>query len=251
MASIKKIARRTSNILKYGLGGEARKRKKAAKSERREAKFESERWQKEGELAHRQYTNYDEYVEHQGSKLDQIIHRLRETEQEDFDDFKDRFAGCTSLPASQSVLCLGARLGTEVRAFHELGHFAIGIDLNPGEDNPYVVPGDFHAIVFPDGSVDAVYTNVMDHVYDVDKVMAEVKRLLRPGGLFIAELLEGFDEGFTPGEYEATHWRNTDEFIQRLTELSGLTVIEDREIGKRRSNSWRQVVFQKPQAEES
>lgn len=245
MASIKKIARRTANILRYGLGDGARARKKAAKKERREAKFESQRWQKDGDLARRQYASYDEYIEHQGSKLDQIIDRLRETEQEDYDDFVDRFQGCTSLPASQSVLCLGARLGTEVRAFHQLGHFAIGIDLNPGQDNPYVVPGDFHKIVFPDASVDAIYTNVMDHVFDVDKVMAEIRRLLRPGGLFVADLLEGFDEGFTPGEFEATHWRNTDEFIQRLVASSGLKVIEDREIGQRRSNRWRQVVFQK------
>ena len=47
------------------------------------------------------------------------------------------------------MLCLGARLGTEVRALHNLGYFAIGIDLNPGVDNPYVLMGDFHKLVFP------------------------------------------------------------------------------------------------------
>lgn len=31
-----------------------------------------------------------------------------------------------------SVLCLAARVGTEVKAFLDLGCFAMGIDLNPG-----------------------------------------------------------------------------------------------------------------------
>jgi len=248
MPIIKKITRRAGNIVRYGLGDKGRERKMAAKKQRREQKFASERWNQDGDLAKRQYANYDEYVSHQGDKLDQIIHRLRETEQEDYDDFKDRFEQCQALKKARSVLCLGARLGTEVAAMHALGHFAIGIDLNPGKDNSYVLPGDFHNIVFPDGSVDAIYTNVMDHVFDLDKIMAEINRLLAPGGVFIADLIQGFEEGFTPGEFEATHWRNTDEFMQKLCDLTGFEVIEDRMVGQRRNNTWRQVVFQKPAA---
>ena len=242
----KKLTRWIGNRLKYGIGDRGRERKLAAKMARREQKFESERWNKDGELAKRQYANYGEYVEHQGAKLDDIIHRLRETEQEDYADFKDRFEQCQSLQQARSVLCLGARLGTEVSAMHALGHFAIGIDLNPGKDNAYVLPGDFHAIVFPDGSVDAIYTNVMDHVFDLDKIMAEINRLLAPDGLFIADLIQGFEEGFTPGEFEATHWANTDDFMRKLSDLTGFEVIEDRMVGQRRNNTWRQVVFQKP-----
>lgn len=244
--STKKVTRWIANRLKYGIGEKGRERKLAAKKERRANKFESERWKRDGELARRQYANYDEYIEHQGAKLDQIMHRLRETEQEDFDDFKNRFEQCQALSEARSVLCLGARLGTEVAAMHALGHFAVGIDLNPGKDNAYVLPGDFHAIVFPDESVDAVYTNVMDHVFDLDKVMAEISRLLPPGGLFIADLIQGYEEGFTPGEFEATHWANTDDFMQKLCTLTGFEVIEDRMVGQRRNNTWRQVVFRKP-----
>jgi len=248
MPLLKKVIRRSGNILRYGLGEKGRERKLAAKKARRAQKFESERWNKEGELAQRQYANYDEYVEHQSAKLDQIVHRLRETEQEDYDDFKDRFEQCQALQQARSVLCLGARLGTEVSAMHALGHFAIGIDLNPGKDNTFVLPGDFHHLVFPDGSVDAIYTNVMDHVFDLDRIMAEIKRLLAPGGIFVADLIQGYEEGFTPGEFEATHWRNTDEFMQKLCGLTGFEVIEDRMVGQRRNNTWRQVVFQKPTA---
>ena len=38
-----------------------------------------------------------------------------------------------------TVLCVGARLGGEVRAFKSLGALAIGIDLNPGTLNMDVV----------------------------------------------------------------------------------------------------------------
>ena len=244
--STKKLVRWITNRAKYGIGGSGRERKLAAKKARREQKFESERWNRDGELAKREYANYDEYTSHQAGKLDDILHRLRETEQEDLEDFKDRFEQCQSLRQARSVLCLGARIGTEVHAMHALGHFAVGIDLNPGEDNAYVLPGDFHAIVFPDGSVDAIYTNVMDHVFDLEKIMAEISRLLAPGGVFIADLIQGYEEGFTPGEFEASHWANTDKYIQSLCELTGFKVIEDQMVGQRRSNTWRQVVLQKP-----
>jgi len=247
MFSMKRITpRRISNFLKYGVSEKGRKRKRAAKQQRREKKFMSGRWQHgDNDITHRNYTSYDEYLEHQGAKLDKIIERLHKTEQEDYDDFKDRFEHCKSLQQARSVLCLGARIGTEVQALHGLGYFAVGIDLNPGAENRYVLPGDFHQIVFPDASIDAIYTNVMDHVYDIEKILAEVDRLLPAEGLFITDLLQGFDEGFIPGEYEATHWRTTDGFISKLCAISGFRVIEDREIGKRRNNSWRQVVFQK------
>ena len=85
----------------------------------------------------------------------------------------------------------------------------------------------------------------MDHVFDLDKIMSEIKRLLGPGGLFITDLLQGYEEGFIPGEFEASHWANTDDFIKKLCELTDFEVIEDRMVGQRRNNTWRQVVFQK------
>ena len=36
----------------------------------------------------------------------------------------------------------------EVRAFLDHGAFAVGIDLNPGRDNRYVMVGDFHQLQF-------------------------------------------------------------------------------------------------------
>jgi len=44
--------------------------------------------------------------------------------------------------AGEAVLCIGARLGGEVRALTQLGALAIGVDFNPGFRNPYVLWGD-------------------------------------------------------------------------------------------------------------
>ena len=215
-----KALKRLSNISKYGVGARARARKRADKERQRDERFhDAGLWEHSEEGAHRRYASYDEYVEHQASKLDKIAHRLREKENEDFAEFRGRFASCAALDGARSVLCLGARLGTEVRALHDLGYFAVGIDLNPGERNPYVLPGDFHRIVFPSGSIDAVYTNALDHVFSLEELVGEVQRLLRPGGVFVTDLELGSEEGFVPGEYESAMWRNHEGLTDRIKML--------------------------------
>ena len=51
------------------------------------------------------------------------------------------------------MICLGARLGGEVRAFKTLGAIAIGIDLNPGKDSMDVLAGDYYNIGLPNNSL--------------------------------------------------------------------------------------------------
>ena len=237
--------KRVYNIIRYGLGSRARERKQAAKAAARQAKFESGLWQHGEAFAQRTYSSYDEYVIHQTAKLDKIIDRLRETETEDLAEFQKRFKGCPALPEVRSVLCLGARLGTEVKALHSLGYFAVGVDLNPGLENPYVLPGDFHKLVFADGSVDAVYTNALDHAFDLATIVSEVWRLLRADGLFIVDLLPGYEEGFIPGAFEATYWRNADTLIKKILELSSFSLDEIRDLGQHRRDRWMQALFRK------
>ncbi len=242
MATIKRIY----NIFRYGIGPAARARKKGAKTKRRQEKFDSERWQQGEATAHRQYGSYDEYVSHQASKLDKIEHRLKEVQEEDFKEFSRRFSTCEQLAGARSVLCLGARLGTEVKALHKLGYFAIGIDLNPGKDNSYVLPGDFHHVVFPDASIDAIYTNALDHVFELKKVMQEVFRLLKPNGIFIVDLPPGYEEGFTPGEYEASYWSTIESASNDICEFGSLNLDSQRDVGQQRRDQWFQLVFSKP-----
>ena len=115
-----------------------------------------------------------------------------------------------------AVLCLAARIGTEVKSFLDIGCFAVGIDLNPGENNKYVVQGDFHDIQFPYESVDAVFTNSLDHVYKFDKVINEIRRILKPGGLLIIEAVRGYEEGMRVGFYESFHWKNIDDLVSLI-----------------------------------
>ncbi len=240
MNVIKKVA----ESVRRRIDPNAKERKRERIERERQAKFSSERWRHDDEIAKRSYADYEEYLHHQASKLDGIIDRLQEKQDADFQDFVDRFRGCSALSEARTVLCLGARLGTEVRALHELGHFAIGIDLNPGPDNKYVVKGDFHNIVFPDGSVDAVYTNSLDHVFELEQIVAEVRRVLRPDGLFIADLMKGYEEeGNLPGDFEAMMWRDSVDFTEKIRAIGGFSLVEARDIIQSRRNNWRQVVL--------
>jgi SAM-dependent methyltransferase len=242
MAGVKRL----SNILRYGFGPNARARKRAVKEERRRAQFDNGAlWERGAEGAVRKYTSYAEYLTHQAAKLDGIVDRLRETEAEDFAEFRRRFETCKPLAGARAVLCLGARLGTEVRALHSLGHFAVGIDLNPGPANPYVLPGDFHHIVFPDGSADAIYCNALDHVFDLDRFLGEVRRLLRPGGIFVVDLVAGYEEGFVPGPFEARLWRDSHAFIAEIAARGSFETVETRDLGVLRLLHWTQAVFRR------
>lgn len=244
--------RRVSNLFRFGVGSRARQRKFAAKRAEkdrrlREQFWDGSDWERDDGLARRRYQSYDAYVRHQASKLDGIMEKLRAQEPEDLRAFERAFRDCPGLEGARNVLCLGARLGTEVRALHEMGFFAVGIDLNPGPENPYVLPGDFNALVFPDGSADAVYTNTLDHAFDLSMILAQVKRVLRPGGAFIVDFFEGYEEGFIAREFESTHWESGDSLLSAIGAQGGLTLESLRDLGQRRGMNWRQAVFRKAQ----
>jgi SAM-dependent methyltransferase len=226
-------------------------RRKAAKADARIESFASDVWQRETQFARRSYTSYDAYLEHQASKLDAAYDRRVIKDDDEVAQFTESFRGIEELRGARSVLCLGARLGAEVRALRDLSYFAVGIDLNPGKNNPYVHYGDFHALPFKDATVDAAYTNALDHVFDLERVMSEVHRVLRTGGVFVADVLPGFDEGFLPGKYEATYWRRTDDLLAAIAGRSRFFQISLRVLGTRGRNPWSQAVFRKHGAGET
>lgn len=240
-----KLLRRIRNIVRYGLGDEARARKYEAKRAAKRERFASDRWQHDGVFAQRRYQSYDDYVEHQRSKLGRIEERLRERQDEALAEFEARFRGCPALAGARSVLCLGARLGTEVEALHRLGYFAVGVDLEPGAGNRHVLTGDFHALVFPSGSVDAVYCNALDHVFDFDRMVGEAARVLRPGGVFLAEFEVGYGEGHVPGDFEAMHWSDSDAVVARIADAGKLSVETAQELGETSRGRRRLVAFRK------
>ncbi|MGH9365912.1 MAG: class I SAM-dependent methyltransferase [Thermoanaerobaculia bacterium] len=158
----------------------------------------------------RAYVTFQEYLDHQVSSLALI----------DLSDYDKAFRPALRerLERHQiisrrgtSVLCLAARIGTEVKSFLDLGCFAVGMDLNDRARNPWVLYGDFHDIQFADQSIDLVYTNSLDHVYDVGRVIREVKRILKPGGIFVMEASVGEKHGANPGTYESFWWESPDQ----------------------------------------
>lgn len=221
--------------------------RKVRKRERNEARlrvFQSEAWTHTGDLSSRRYESYEAYLAHQMSKLDVLIARgVPLTDAGHLERFKRHLAVVTELKAPASVLCLAARLGSEVEAFISLGHFAIGIDLNPGLNNRYVVNGDFHALQFADESIDCVFTNSLDHALKLDKVVAEVKRVLKTGGIFLLEIYRGYDEGKVIGEWEALHWATAKGLAEKIASLGGFQIEVQRELT---AGEWPQFVLRKP-----
>ncbi|HSL70392.1 MAG TPA: class I SAM-dependent methyltransferase [Longimicrobiales bacterium] len=181
-----------------------------------------ERWaDRDGGFGSRLYPDYDSYLEHQRTKLDALRAKsIRGHDRRFYDALQERLPQLSIDLHGRNVLCLAARQGTEVRAFIEQGAFAVGIDLNPGPDNRYVLVGDFHDLQFADGTVDVVYTNSLDHAFNLDQILAEVQRVLVPGGWFIAEVGVGTaqDARHGRGPYESFSWTSVAELIARIAE---------------------------------
>lgn len=168
-----------------------------------------------GNTEKRHYANYKDYIEHQQAKFS-----FKSICPIDLIDYDAKYCEIlyervksSNLVHGGSALCLGARQGTEVKSFLNCGCFAVGIDLNPGENNLLVLPGDFHQIQFSDNSIDMVFSNAIDHVFDIDKLLMEIVRILKIDGLFIIEIAKGKNEGGSVGFYESLTWTTIDELV--------------------------------------
>ena len=181
-----------------------------------------EQWKSDGEaFQKRRYDSYEAYLEHQKAKLE--THEFGPYDQEFREALRGRLTSLDIDWHGRNVLCLGARIGTEVKAFLDLGASAMGIDLNPGKENRYVVQGDFHDLQFAPNSIDVVYTNSLDHAFDIDRLAKEVLKVLKPDGVFVVEAVQGRDQGINPGFFESFFWKNIDELV-RVIETAGFTV---------------------------
>mgnify|MGYP002622619610 CR=1 FL=1 len=202
-------------------------------------------------LSQRSYDSYEEYVTHQATKLDVLLTKYDDKKRaETIVNFsarlKERLGDVECVKPGKSVLCLAARLGGECLAFIESGCFALGIDLNPGPDNRFVVTGDFHRLQYADGSVDIVFTNSLDHCFEMEKVIAEANRVLKSGGNFIVEVARGMQDeaGRDHGLYEATWWESSDS-VMDVIEKGGFKKVEVRPFKTNDDVSWDTVIFEK------
>ena len=168
-------------------------------------------------LLKKTYSSYEEYLQHQASKLG-TIDWLKRYHGQFRGALKERAADLAGMRHGATVVCLGARTGAECEAFTELGALAIGVDLNPGEKNRFVVTGDFHHLQFADGVFDFAYTNALDHAMDLTMLLQEVRRVLKSGGIFNAEIVLGSSDegGRDPGAYESLWWEQVESVIAAI-----------------------------------
>ena len=103
--------------------------------------------------------------------------------------------------AGQRVLEIGSGAGARSALFDHRGAEMVSLDLTPDRvvttarkldqlDPPSLaVQGDARQLPFPDGWFDIVYSNgVLHHSPDIERSVAEVHRVLKPGGLAVVML---------------------------------------------------------------
>lgn len=180
--------------------------------------------ERDADLSRRKYKSYDAYVRHQQSKLDTLLKTNPEFLQSNSEAMARHIGEIIGkselhkiISQYKTCVCLGARSGGEVLGFMRLGIFAVGVDLNPGKENPLVMQGDFHNLIFPDALCDLVYTNSLDHCFDLDRVIREINRILRPDGVALIELENSSDSGGkTLGPWESFGYETTEAVALRF-----------------------------------
>ncbi len=173
-------------------------------------------------LRKRDYGSYEEYLTHQKLKLEELVKIKGGFSNFDIFDYRvkfyTRFRNLPGLlPRSAQILCCGARQGTEVDVLRDLGFAnARGIDLNPGSGNPLVEEGDMMKLSAPDNSLDLIYSNCVDHSFDLDAMIAEHARALKPGGYLLYDIAFNEEEG--AGVWESISWEREEDVVRRLME---------------------------------
>lgn len=184
----------------------------------------------------RQYANYDQYLSHQANKYAIFLEKRGGFDGRTLAIYRIKFwlrfrCIARALPRDSLIVCAGAREGTEVEVWRDLGFpNALGYDLNPGPDNPLVKQADFNRLPIQDNTVDVIYSNCVDHAFDLGMMFAEAKRVLKPGGLFL------YDISLTrAGSFEAIEWKRPELVLIALLNFA------DELIEVRRRRGWMQV----------
>jgi SAM-dependent methyltransferase len=123
-------------------------------------------------------------------------------------------AALDGLPPGSRVLDLGCGAGGTTRSLVaarpdlavsgcDFSRAAIAAARSFGDDIPYAV-ADATALPYADGSLDAVIVyDVLEHIPDVGRCLAEIARVLRPGGVLAGTVpMEG-----QPGTFEWLRWK--------------------------------------------
>lgn len=82
---------------------------------------------------------------------------------------------------------------------------------------------DGKTLPFPDHRFDAVVTfETLEHVFNIEPILLEIRRVIKPGGLFLASIPFAWDEHEVPYD----HARYTSYGVRHLMEKSGFEIVE-------------------------
>lgn len=172
-------------------------------------------------IQHRIYETYEDYVWNQGAKArhsreDLIARRGAKSEY-----FTRVFEQAKPyLHQGRPVLCLGARTGAEIIGAERAGFTgSTGIDLHPLAEN--VQQGDWHAMTFGDASFANVYSNSLDHCLSLDRLIAEIRRVLTADGVFYLmasdrETNKTVDSWLAKPNTEALYWQCANDLAKSI-----------------------------------
>ena len=190
------------------------------------------------------FNEYNSYLKHQSFKFFFYKEVLLSIFNKNVSSFLNNFKKI-KIEKNSYILCLGARTGAEVKAFRKLGFFSIGIDLAYPKNSPYVIYGDFHNLDFPEKSFDLIYSNTLDHVYNHEKFVKEILRVLKKNGKILFDIQKGINENnennkIAIGQFETCGWDHSDEIIQKILNFK-IKLIHKRNL----NHNYIQVMFKK------
>ncbi len=192
-------------------------------------------------ITHRTFTNYEEYVYKQGGKARGRREHLLKHLDKNTESFERTFRAAARFLRPGAVLCLGARTGAESIGAVRAGFpGSVGVDLHPV--GPTVIQADWHDLPFEPASFANVYSNSLDHCLSLEKLTAQVRRVLAPGGRFyvMATNRDGatLEAWLAKGGNEALYWQSSDELRDAIGG-HGFTVKQAWRTGK-----WGHYVFE-------
>lgn len=122
----------------------------------------------------------------------------------------------------KKVVDIGCGYGRNKKIVEEVGGEWIGVE--PFEGGAHTVVADAQNLPFTDNTFDiAIMDAVLEHIPEVEKAIAEVGRVLKPGGLFIGYV--AFMECFHEISYSHLSFKALEHFAKvngmRLKKISG------------------------------
>ena len=178
-------------------------------------------------LLERKLFSYKFYLFHQKLKTFFRLQKLKDSYDTHLKKFENEFKNIEYLEVKK-ILCIAARLGAEVHALRNLNYDAIGIDIFVTKNNKYVHYGEFEKIPYENKTFDAIYTNSVDHIFNIKKTVNEIDRVLKKGGYLLINLMKGIDEGHDmAGTFESLVWKKRSDVLFKIVEISNYKLVKE------------------------